>query len=334
MSGDVAYAPAGAMSEGTQVSSPQVFSTLVRREFWEHRSFWMVPLILASLVVVCTVASMISAWVQHGPELREAASQLDALSGPEVSSLWSAAILGMAVPFNLAFAFVAVFYLLDALHSERKDRSVLFWKSLPVSDTQTVLSKFFTAMVALPVLFLAAALASLVIVAIFVSIGLPFLGASPFALLVSPVPIAKSLVMLLYGILAQSLWYAPVAAWLLLASSFARGWPMMWALLPPLGLILIESLVLRTEVIASAIGEYFARFRHAFEPGKDGWGEMTISMGHSDGLTVDGQGVQDGLLTLANPAGLFGSPVLWIGLGVTAVLLAAAIYMRRYRESH
>ncbi len=332
MSGDVAYAPTEALSQETRVSSPQVFSTLMRREFWEHRSFWLVPLILAALVVLCTVAALITAWVQHGPELRAAAGQIDAMPSQEAAAMWSAAMLGIAMPFNAVFAFLAAFYLLDALHAERKDRSVLFWKSLPVSDTQTVLSKFVTAMVALPMIFLAAALGSLLIVAVFVSIGLPFMGASPFALLVSPVPIIKSLLMLLYGVLAQSLWYAPVAAWLLLASSFARGWPIMWALLPPLALILIETLVLRTDVIASSISEYFGRFRHAFDPGSDGWGNTHISMNHQ-GLTVNGGTVQDGLLPLANPAGLFGSPALWVGLAMSVAFLAAAIYMRRHREA-
>ena len=36
---------------------------------------------------------------------------------------------------------VGVFYCLDALHGERRDRSILFWKSLPVSDLTTVLAK-------------------------------------------------------------------------------------------------------------------------------------------------------------------------------------------------
>src|SRR5437867_8784109 len=45
---------------------------------------------------------------------------------------------------------VGVFYCLDSLHGERRDRSILFWKSLPVSDLTTLLSKVTIPLAVLP----------------------------------------------------------------------------------------------------------------------------------------------------------------------------------------
>src|SRR5688500_3753928 len=53
-------------------------------------------------------------------------------------------------PIMLTTLIIAFFYGLDALHGERRDRSILFWKSLPVSDRTPVLSKVLVMMAVLP----------------------------------------------------------------------------------------------------------------------------------------------------------------------------------------
>src|SRR5206468_10746510 len=55
---------------------------------------------------------------------------------------------------------VGIFYCLDALYGERRDRSILFWKSLPVSDVMAVLSKLAIPIVILPLLSFAVTVAT------------------------------------------------------------------------------------------------------------------------------------------------------------------------------
>ena len=114
------------------------FATLVMRELWEHHNLWRVPLILLVLVVLANLGfSGAASWLGLAP--------------PEVSSQVVGTTLGSlgSIVF-LVFSFLVMFYLVDCLYSERKDKSILFWRSLPVSDTQAVLAKLFVAALVIP----------------------------------------------------------------------------------------------------------------------------------------------------------------------------------------
>src|SRR5213083_1898245 len=112
-------------------SRPMYWS--VRRELWENRSIYIAPLAVAGVFLFGFLISTI-----HLPSRMRALSALDPAQQREA----------IAMPFDIAAALlmltqllVGAFYCLDALHGERRDRSILFWKSLPVSDLTTVLSK-------------------------------------------------------------------------------------------------------------------------------------------------------------------------------------------------
>src|SRR5262249_34417013 len=114
----------------------------VRRELWENRSIYAAPLAVAGVILFSFVISTIGM-----PHRRRALMALD-------PAKQRAAI---AVPADVAATvliltamLVAAFYCLDALHGERRDRSILFWKSLPVSDRTTVLSKLIVPALILP----------------------------------------------------------------------------------------------------------------------------------------------------------------------------------------
>ena len=81
-------------------------------------------------------------------------------------------------------------------YDERKDRSVLFWKSLPVSDRDTVLSKAVSALVVAPTLAISVAIASMFCFLVLISIFVLVHGGNPFTLIWgpgSPLKIAASL---------------------------------------------------------------------------------------------------------------------------------------------
>src|SRR5438132_11749527 len=114
----------------------------VRRELWENRSLYIAPLAVAGVALLGFLISTIGM-----PHRRRAVLLLD--------SARQRALIGkpydVAAIILIVTAFiVGVFYCLDALHGERRDRSILFWKSLPVSDLTTVLSKASIPMVVLP----------------------------------------------------------------------------------------------------------------------------------------------------------------------------------------
>ena len=124
---------------------------------------------------------------------------------------------------------VGVFYCLDALHGERRDRSILFWKSLPVSDLTTVVSKASIPLVVLP----------LVTFSIVVATQFTMLLISTAALLPSGLAVTtwanclfQISVILLYGLVTIVLWQAPIYGWLLLVSGWARRATFLWAVLP------------------------------------------------------------------------------------------------------
>src|SRR5881628_3422827 len=138
---------AGVSDPGDRPATPQPFYWSVRRELWENRSVYVAPILVAVVVLFGFLVSTIGL-----PERRRAVLLLD----PTKARAAIEAPYDVAAMMLIFTAFiVGVFYCLDALHSERRDRSILFWKSLPVSDLTTVLSKATIPLVVLPVIIFA-----------------------------------------------------------------------------------------------------------------------------------------------------------------------------------
>ncbi len=275
----------------------------VRRELWEHRSIHVAPLAAAVVTLIGFLFGLLGL-----PRAMRAAATLTGAK--------SAA--GLATPYEfLAFAvvltglLVGLFYCLGALHGERRDRSVLFWKSLPVSDLVTVLAKAAVPMLVLPAVMFATVIAAHLIM---LALGTAVVLAGGFdpRLLWAHVPVPGIWVTLAQGLPILSLWYAPLYAWFIMVSAWARRTPYLWVLGPPLALALIERLALGTTVVGSWLRLRLAGpFMAAYAEGR------SKTPGHP------AQGV--------NPADL-GSPHLWIGLVLAAAFLAAAVWLRRSRD--
>jgi len=277
----------------------------VRRELWENRSLYVAPLVVAAVFFFGFSISTITL-----PRRMRAVLALDPAQQP----------MALAMPYSMAATLiiftgyiVGVFYCLDALYGERRDRSILFWKSLPVSDLTTVLSKASIPLVVLPVLVFTIALATQLAMRLLSTMVLLASGLG-IAALWTRLPLVQMTLVLLYGLTVHVLWHAPLWGWLLLVSSWARRTPFLWAVLPPLALGVFERIAFQTSYFGSlmkyrVVGAMAEAF--ALEPG-------------DKGLIIR--------LTQLDPLGFLSSPGLWIGLVAAAAFLAAAARLRRYRE--
>src|SRR6266487_433853 len=216
----------------------------VWRELWENRSIYIAPLIVAAVQVFGFAITTIGlADRRRAVLLLDPAHQRAAIEQPYDL----AAIMMIFIVF-----IVGVFYCLDALYGERRDRSILFWKSLPVSDLTTVLSKVTIPLVALPLVAFAMVVSVQLIMMLMTSANLIFHGMSP-ASTWAHVPFFQNWVVLLYGLIAIALWHAPIYGWLLLVSGWARRATFLWAVLPLLAITIFETITFNTSHFASLV---------------------------------------------------------------------------------
>ncbi len=282
----------------------------VRRELWENRSLYIAPLAVAGLLLL---GSLISA-VYYRNRIVEVMQPLLALT-PEQQAATLAKPYDMAAVLLLVTSFlVAVFYCLDALHGERRDRSILFWKSLPVSDLTTVLAKASIPLVVLPVIVFAVILATHFFMLLVGTAALVAHGVSA-SVLWGRVLGVEGMVVLVYGLAVNSLWYAPVYGWLMLVSGWARRATFLWAVLPPLALCVVEAITFHSWRFASLL-------------------KYRLSGGFAEAFAVQPQhgSIPNVGLAQLEPLRFLGSPGLWTGLLVATAFLAAAVWLRRNRE--
>jgi hypothetical protein len=218
-------------------------------------------------------------------------------------------------PIMLAAFLVGIFYCLDALHGERRDRSILFWKSLPVSDRTTVLSKVAIPMVVLPLIAYVLSVFAQIYLLLFSTMVLLGNGLSP-APLWSEFGFFQGLLIMLYGLGVLTLWFAPIYGWLLLVSAWSRRSPFLWAVLPPLAIAAIERMAFRTRFFLSML-----QYRVV--------GAMTEAFTAHE---KTGGGGDIHHLSQLDPLRFLSAPGLWVGLVFAAVFVAAAVRLRRLRE--
>lgn len=268
----------------------------LRREVWENRSIYIAPLAVAAVIVFGSLFAGVAALFTSAAKVH--------FQGDKVAQPYNiAALMLMGTTF-----IVAIFYCLDALHGERRDRSVLFWKSLPVSDRTAVLSKAAIPLFVLPVLTFIITLATQLIMLLLGSVIVTMAGRSAAALWALPWVRMSS--MLLYHLIAvHGLYYAPIFGWLLFVSAWARRAPFLWALLPPLAIGFIERIVFNSSHFAAALASRMS----------GGENPKQASMG--DGM----------MLGPFAPGEFLSKPGLWIGLLITAAFLVAAMRLRRDR---
>jgi ABC-2 type transport system permease protein len=213
-----------------------------------------------------------------------------------------------AIMLMLTAFIVGVFYCLDALYGERRDRSILFWKSLPVSDRTTLLSKATIPLVVLPLVTFAIVVATQLVMMLWTTVLLISHGMSP-ASTWTYVPLFRNSFILLYGLAAIALWHAPIYGWALLVSGWARRATFLWAVVPFLTIGFFEKITFGTSYFASMLKDRLM----GFAP------KAFVFQMHS----VD--------CPQLTPGAYLSSPGLWLGLMAAAVFIVIAIRLRRYR---
>lgn len=289
----------------TPVSASRRFYWSLRRELWENRSVTLALLAVAALILAgfligsLRVASFSMQYSFHRDALHSYPS-----NNPSVQPYTFAVLLLMLTSF-----LVTIFYCLGALYYERSDRSILFWKSLPVSDATAVAAKAAVAIVFLPIFTSLVTFATGWLMLLINSAALLGQGKSA-AVLWTRVSLLEMPLMVLYHLLAiHGLWYAPLYAWLLLVSAWARRVPFLWAVLPVLAVGAVEKIAFNSTRFLAMLGDRIGGGGPApFPP--------AVSMGH---------------LMPVHPGQFLISPGLWIGLAVAAAFLAGAVRLRRYR---
>ncbi|MEM1412645.1 MAG: hypothetical protein AAGH19_09845, partial [Pseudomonadota bacterium] len=229
--------------------------------------------------------------------------------------------------FTVVLGVVVFFYLLGSLYDDRKDRSILFWKSLPASDTLTVASKLLTAMVVIPLFFWAVYLATQILTGIIAAIMVMVAGENPWSLYLGISSPIKAWFMVLASWLANSVWALPIYGWLLLVSAFAPRIPLIFAILPPIVLAVLQLWIkfLQTftfsENLFGIIGTWFANSPLILSASDFG-DRFDVGLGIPIGDDFDHA------VTLGNMLARLYSQQMLIGLVVAAVFIGAALWFR------
>ncbi|WP_240901259.1 ABC-2 transporter permease [Thioalkalivibrio sp. XN279] len=298
--------------------------TLLRRELVEHPASWMVPAVLGGLFVVAALFAVFGIARVGIDEVQFSSDVFAEAADPgDIRAVLMVMFLPMAALFAMVISVIIGFYLLDALYADRKDRSILFWKSLPVSDLKTVGSKYLTAIGAMPLQALGVFVATAVLVWLVLGTAGAVAGTSQF-LVHGPSALLQAAIVLAYGLVALGLWLAPVHAWLLLVSAYAKRAVLAWATLPPLLVIVAEKTLFDTTYFAILLGQ---RLSGGAELAFSGEGNAAIE-------AVDGgvSAVFPALAELLTPGRFLAAPALWAGLVVAAVFFAGAVWLRRWRD--
>ncbi len=287
---------ASAVPESLPESRPFYWS--IRRELWEYRSLYIAPLAVAGVALLgFCLSSSVGIWE---PPLRLHSAHLQ-------TPLDMAAGLMM-----LTGIVVSVFYCLDALHGERRDRSVFFWKSMPVSDLTTVLAKASIPLFVLPLIVVTVTLAMQAIMLLFGS-AVMVAGGTSVREVPTNLPILQMWLLLFYHYgTAHVLWPLPVYCWLLLVSGWAKRAVFLWAALPVLVVGGFEWMTFHTLHFAQIVGGHLIGDAPVMDTAPGGMG-------------------LDPLTTHVTVGRFISSPGLWIGLALAAIFLAAAVRLRRYQ---
>ena len=276
----------------------------VRRELWENRSIYLAPLAVAAVFLFGFLISSIFGGKGHGVWALRLEHQSDGIETPYDM------VAGLMM---LTTILVNVFYCADALYGERRDRSILFWKSLPVSDVTTVLAKASVPFFIVPIVAWAIAVAVQWIMLLLSSAVLLGSGLSVSAFWNQLSFFRMSMLLLYHIVTAHTLWPAPVYCWLLLVSGWARRAVLVWAAIPVIAVAGLEAILFRTSHFAAMVGS-----------------RLIGGAPESAGASPDTFPTNP--MTHVHPASFLGSPGLWIGLALSAAFLVAAVRMRRYQE--
>ncbi len=314
------------------------FKWLLRREYWENRGgFFWGPVIAGAIIVGLNLILAVIGSIAARRSMGSSGFVFDHADTHEVGQALGAMgdgmLVGGVIVACIVLAFVVFFYALGCLYDDRRDRSILFWKSLPVSDGQMVLSKLAWALVLAPVLA----------VAIGLLIGLALWLISALTITVNGVPAAHAVftqshpLRIIGGVLAclpvYMAWALPTIGWLMFCSAAARSKPFLWAVLVPVLACVVISMttILPGVAIAHDRVWYTLAYRGLLSAVPGAWLPVIDSVIDTS-ATINTPDDLASAIDLTRSWHAFATADLWIGVLIGIGFIAAAIRLRRWRD--
>ena len=297
-------------------------TALLKREIWEHRSIYVTPAAIASIVTLGTLAALMFAG-GFAKELDLAIFGATNLAGDaERKVVLTGFFIGTSWLFLFAAGVLTIFYTLDSLYAERKDKSILFWRSLPITDAEAVLAKLAIALLVIPLGTIVAVIATHIVNLIVTSIWVSAKGGDAGLLIWGSVPLLDNWLAGLIVMLGTALWMSPFVGWFLFVSAYTKRSPLLMAFMPLVLIPLLEVIFLRSSMFAEAVfgrGGVIPLFR----------GMDLKAFFDEDKLRVNEEFVS--LLAQLDVMKFLTSVSMWTGVIVCGIFVTAAIYVRRYR---
>ena len=317
---------------------------LLQRELWEHKGALMwAPIVAGALILVLVATTSIWGFASGGfrgeatfdGKHRTVSAAFDAMPAEEKAeavATIAGSYMALSAPLFAMMSIIALFYCIASMYDERRDRSILFWKSLPVSDTQTVLSKLLTALVVAPLITIAAAAMFSIALLLILGIVLAFNGVNILALVLGHGQFYLLPLQVVALVPIFALWALPTVGWLMLVSAWAKSKAFLWAFGIPLGVVAALSWI--NYMVGARIDmdwilqNILGRGLSGLIPGSWFFGVPFESAQFVDEsrklVTMD--------VILAQSYRVLGTSHLWGGVVAGAAMIFGAIRLRRWKD--
>ncbi|MEH6435965.1 hypothetical protein [Massilia sp. DD77] len=314
---------------------------MLQREIWEHKgAFFWAPIVVAAALVLLIGGGFVYGMITTNmANIQVDGAHVVSIQGiphemrSKLADVIASSYLGAALPLFIMLPVVVFFYCLAALYDDRRDRSILFWKSLPVSDQDTVLSKVITALVVAPMITIAVGVAASLTLLIIGLVGSAAKGLNLVAPVLSDINLYLSPLYLLAFLPLYILFALPTVGWLLMVSAWARSKVFLWAVGTPLVAIVVlkwvdfiigrfANLTLNVDWF---VQEVVLRGLMGLLPG------IWLAELDNSSLAEVGEGLNGGIL-LAHSYGALATPGVWLGALAGAAMIFAAMRLRRWRD--
>lgn len=321
---------------------------LLRREFWEHKGGFVWAPLVAALIMVVLVGGVLGYGVASGKmagdsiTIRVDGEEVQRTSVSKVLAAEQRAALVnltannyivVGAPILVVLPVVAFFYCLGALYDDRRDRSILFWKSLPISDTDTVLSKLLTVLVVAPLITIGVASAAALAIWLLGALAASYLGLNLIVPVLGNVNFYLAPLYLVAVLPVYILWALPTAGWLLLVSSWAKSKVFLWAVgVPLMAAVLLKWLDMLLGMSAGVTINADWINENVLEAILFGLVPGTWFAGAGAALPQPGPGGVPLLPMLSYSWSTLARPELWAGVAAGVAMIAGAIRLRRWRD--
>ena len=294
---------------------------MIVREIQEHKVAFVYAPFFVSIILCFVIASVYFGGTNiqtdqfnfsteyYDEEIRQAMQSVSSVSRIDIVRT---GLLVLGFPILLTVGFGLLAYSLSTFADERKDRSLIFWRSLPVSDLTTVLSKVFIVTLIVPLIVIPYIILLQLVAMTSASIFFATNDIVSFGWLWGSY-IITDWFRIIFSLWAQALWSLPLFLWLMLAGTYAAR-PIAGAIVPPVILIVLEGVIFKTNLVLE-----FIENRIGF------WSR-------SDSFPKEYQEIR--VVDISDILLLFSTQAFWIGILASVILVAGIVYVRSSNSDH